>query len=409
MQEGKITMSSEERIQKAEELFLSGFNCAQATFAAFADLAGYSEEEALRLASSFGGGFARQREVCGAVSGAAMALGAVFGYDTPDPELCRRHYALVSEFINGFRERNGAILCRDLLQISKEKVAQDRINPVPTERNDAFFSKRPCAALVADAAKHVCALMKREAGLRALSMLKPGWNSSDRFPGTMDLPIRYQLWIPKNFDPSRRYPVVLYMHGDGTRGSDNLTHIAAPTATIVRSLTENPEYNQDLILFAPQCTREECWVPCGNRKDGFNLAPEPAPCLQHAFTAFSYWLERLPADRERLLFWGNSRGAYAGWDLMSRHPGLFAGAVLVAGCGDSEKASLLTGEHIRIHHGTADNVVLYSGNEQMVKRIKESNPSADINLIPYPGQNHTIFAEVGLNDSVIRWLLSQHR
>ena len=72
-------------VLRAGEFFLQGYNCAQAVFAAFAPLVGAEEKEALRLASPFGGGFGRMREVCGAFSGMMLVVGRVFGYDSADP------------------------------------------------------------------------------------------------------------------------------------------------------------------------------------------------------------------------------------------------------------------------------------------------------------------------------------
>lgn len=69
--------------EKAKEYFLSGYNCAQSVFMAFCEETGLDEETAAKLASSFGGGMGRLREVCGAVSGMFMAAGLIKGYSDP--------------------------------------------------------------------------------------------------------------------------------------------------------------------------------------------------------------------------------------------------------------------------------------------------------------------------------------
>ncbi len=144
-------MTLEERKQKAAELFCSGYNCAQAVFASFCDLTGYEEKAALRLASSFGGGIARHRDVCGAVSGCAMVLGILYGYDEPNADMCKEHYGRVSAFLNRFAEANSSIVCRDLLNLTEEKVKADEKEPTPTERNEAFYKERPCTRFVVSA------------------------------------------------------------------------------------------------------------------------------------------------------------------------------------------------------------------------------------------------------------------
>lgn len=135
----------------ARELFLQGYNCAQAVFCAFSDVTGLDEKQSARLASSFGGGLGRLRETCGAVSAAAMVLGAACGYDTPgDYEAKKRHYALVRTFAKRFREKEESICCRELLEKAGLPV-QTGSDPEP--RTQEFYQKRPCPRLIHEAAQ----------------------------------------------------------------------------------------------------------------------------------------------------------------------------------------------------------------------------------------------------------------
>lgn len=134
--------------QRAKELFLSGYNCAQAVFAAFAPELGMDERAAAKLASSFGGGMAGMREVCGAVSGMLMAAGALYGYDDPSArEEKKLHYAHCRAMADAFRAENGSIVCRELLGLDR-----DAKPAAPSERTAEYYKKRPCAELVAQAA-----------------------------------------------------------------------------------------------------------------------------------------------------------------------------------------------------------------------------------------------------------------
>jgi C_GCAxxG_C_C family probable redox protein len=90
-------------------------NCAQAAFSALTADSGIDRNQALRIASCFGGGM-RCGEVCGAVTGALMAIGLCRGYDSPDdPDAKARSNALALEFERRFIGKNGSILCRELL------------------------------------------------------------------------------------------------------------------------------------------------------------------------------------------------------------------------------------------------------------------------------------------------------
>ncbi len=126
----------------AAELFLKGYNCAQAVAIAFCDVTGLDEAFTARLSSSFGGGLGRMREVCGAVSGMMTVAGLLYGYDDPDDGLAKKeHYALVQHLAGKFREQAGSIVCREILKNPPS-------DPNPTPRTAEFYAKRPCTRMV---------------------------------------------------------------------------------------------------------------------------------------------------------------------------------------------------------------------------------------------------------------------
>ena len=133
---------------KAAELFLSGSNCAQAVVVAFCDVTGLTPEFSAKMASSFGGGMGRLREVCGAVSGMLMVAGLLYGYEDPgeDDVNKKAHYQLVQELAGKFREQAGSIVCREILKNPPS-------DPNPTPRTEEFYKKRPCARMVILAAE----------------------------------------------------------------------------------------------------------------------------------------------------------------------------------------------------------------------------------------------------------------
>lgn len=137
------------RREIAENNFKSGFNCAQSVVLAFIDLLKIDREVALAMSSSFGGGMGRMREVCGTVSGMLMVLGALEGYTEPiEVSKKQEYYATIQALAGKFREKNGSIICRDLLGL-----AQGVSNPKPEERTPDYYKKRPCALLCGDAAE----------------------------------------------------------------------------------------------------------------------------------------------------------------------------------------------------------------------------------------------------------------
>jgi len=133
----------------AKELFIKGYNCSQSVFAAFCDETGLDMDTALKISSSFGGGMGRLREVCGAVSGMFMVVGMKYGYTDPfDKKAKTEHYKLIQDLAKQFEKENGSIICRELLGLS---VKADI--PVPEDRTESYYKKRPCAELVENAAR----------------------------------------------------------------------------------------------------------------------------------------------------------------------------------------------------------------------------------------------------------------
>ena len=142
----------EDRIQRAVELFMQGYGCCQSVVCAFADLYGLDEEMALRIAAGFGGGVGRMRMMCGTVSAlvilAGLERGQTRGEDREGKMAC---YQLVRDMLETFKQRNGSIICAELLQMQGLKAETNTAQP--DERNAEYYRVRPCARKVESAAR----------------------------------------------------------------------------------------------------------------------------------------------------------------------------------------------------------------------------------------------------------------
>ena len=144
--------------ERAKALFESGYNCAQAVLCAFEDVTDLPQQTAAKIASGFGGGIARMREVCGAVSGGVMVLSLARGYADPKNAAAKTaHYRFVQEFADRFRQETGSIICRELLQGVSTAPGAD-----PQTRTETYYRKRSCAELVALSAQIVEDLLSQE-------------------------------------------------------------------------------------------------------------------------------------------------------------------------------------------------------------------------------------------------------
>ncbi|MBE5832395.1 MAG: C_GCAxxG_C_C family protein [Butyrivibrio sp.] len=136
------------RREMAMANFYDGYNCSQSIVLAFADLIPIEKSTLLRMASSFGGGMGRLREVCGSVTGMFMIAGILYGYDGPETgQVKADHYARIQELARRFEETHGSIVCREMLGLS---VRHDV--PVPEARTQEYYKKRPCPEIIGDAA-----------------------------------------------------------------------------------------------------------------------------------------------------------------------------------------------------------------------------------------------------------------
>ena len=136
------------RREAAMDHFRKGYNCCQSIVLAFEDLVPVDKNLLLKMASSFGGGMGRLREVCGSVSGMFMIAGLLYGYDEPETgEVKADHYGRIQELAHRFEEKHGSIVCRELLNLN---VRHDV--PVPEKRTDEYYKKRPCPEIIGDAA-----------------------------------------------------------------------------------------------------------------------------------------------------------------------------------------------------------------------------------------------------------------
>lgn len=134
-----------EKSEKAKELFKQGYNCSQAVLGVFCEELGLDFNTAMKIACSFGGGMGRMREVCGTVSGMFMAAGLAFSSTEATGANKANQYKIVQELAQRFRDKNGSIICRELLE-----GVENSTSPIPSERTEGYYKKRPCIELVGD-------------------------------------------------------------------------------------------------------------------------------------------------------------------------------------------------------------------------------------------------------------------
>ena len=158
-----MEINVDERVEKAKRLFKEeGYNCCQAVVLAYNDIFGLDDKTAASIASGFGGGMGRMREVCGSVSGMVFLSGLLSPADNPSDKAARTaNYALVQDVAAEFKAINGSIICRELLGLAgcTPKPAESADihgipeSPEPSDRTPEYYRKRPCEELVGISAR----------------------------------------------------------------------------------------------------------------------------------------------------------------------------------------------------------------------------------------------------------------
>lgn len=147
-----------DRVEKARELFLSGFSCAQSMFIAFSDIFSMTDDNARRLAAGLGGGIGRMRETCGVITSGSLILSLVYGpTQGEDRDSKAKTYEKVRELMERMKELEGTVCCRELLGLDEAEESC-----VPQERTQQYYEDRPCERLVVECATVLCQMLREE-------------------------------------------------------------------------------------------------------------------------------------------------------------------------------------------------------------------------------------------------------
>ena len=136
-----------DKVKKSGDLFLEGYNCAQSVFGTYCEDFGIPFEQGIKMASSFGGGMGRLREVCGAVSAIFMIAGLKYGYTEPNnDEMKAQHYKRIQDLAEEFKKEYGTIICRELLNMDSDGY-------IPSKRTPEYYKERPCLKFIEKASE----------------------------------------------------------------------------------------------------------------------------------------------------------------------------------------------------------------------------------------------------------------
>jgi predicted peptidase len=216
--------------------------------------------------------------------------------------------------------------------------------------------------------------------------------------------LNYRIYIPKDIDPEKRYPLVLFFHGAGERGNDNsrqLIHGAQDILAYTKT-SETPA-----IIIAPQCPEGQQWVNTPWSALSHTMPAKPSKSMQLAIDLLNESIKTLPMDKNQVYAAGLSMGGFGTWDIIQRYPDLFAAAIPVCGGGDIAQAPNLTKLPIWAFHGGADTTVKTVRSRDMIDAIKKAGGKPK--YTEYEGVGHDAWSRTFSNDDVMNWMFSQKK
>lgn len=216
--------------------------------------------------------------------------------------------------------------------------------------------------------------------------------------GNQTLP--YRLLKPQKLEAEKKYPLIIFFHGAGERGTDNEIHIKHITETFLNA--ENREKFPCFII-APQCPENTMWA--SHDREG-KMKASPSPVMQMVIALIEKTQNEFPIDLSRVYVTGLSMGGYGTWDLIARFPGRFAAAVPICGGGDQATAAIVQHIPIWAFHGSRDTVVLPQNSRKMIRAIQTAGGKPG--YTEYPDVGHDSWVEAYREPYLLPWLFRQH-
>lgn len=214
----------------------------------------------------------------------------------------------------------------------------------------------------------------------------------------------YRLLQPADVQESQKYPLVVFLHGAGERGSDNKIQLKHGVFELC-----TPQRRQDFpcFLLAPQCPKDQLWAAF----DWKNLqALEPqaiSRSLALTFETIDLWMKQAPIDADRIYITGLSMGGYGTWDAIAQRPDFFAAAMPICGGGNPLTAEKVKHIPIACFHGAEDKVVLPERSRTIIEAIRKAG--GEPIYVEYPGVAHDSWKATYASDENWKWLFSQRR
>ena len=215
--------------------------------------------------------------------------------------------------------------------------------------------------------------------------------------------LKYRIHVPANLPAGKKVPLILFLHGAGERGDDNVAQLKHGVTDLIRFGMTNGE----AVVIAPQCPAGMQWVNPTWSAPSHLMPSMPSTPMKLAILLLQDAMSKLPVDPARIYVTGISMGGYGTWDILQRKPGLFAAAVPICGGADTTLAPALKNIPIWAFHGDKDGAVPVSRSRDMVKALQACG--SKVQYREYPNAGHDVWTRTYSDKAVLTWLFAQKK
>lgn len=214
----------------------------------------------------------------------------------------------------------------------------------------------------------------------------------------------YRIFLPADYNENTAYPVLLFLHGAGERGTDNRNQLNNVIGKLYADKA-SPFYHT--VVVVPQCPNDMQWVdtPWGNGNYVQNRIPISAP-LSCAVALLDDLMTKYSINPDRQYVMGISMGGFGTWDLIMRYPERFAAAVPICGGADPTKAKLLVDMPIWTFHDSTDGIVPCSGTQLMYRALVNAK-CKDVTYTETAQYGHGVWDSAVATEGLFEWMFSK--
>jgi predicted peptidase len=212
----------------------------------------------------------------------------------------------------------------------------------------------------------------------------------------------YRLLRPEGTEVGKKYPLVVFLHGAGERGTDNEKQLVHGVGQFVENRDKYP-----CFLIAPQCPDGKKWVEVDWSADSHTQPKEPGEVGRLTLGLIEKAIKDLPVDPKRVYLTGLSMGGYGAWDLAARRPDLFAAVAPVCGGADEATAGKVKDLPVWAFHGAKDTAVKPARSRNMIAALEKAGGKPK--YTEYPDVGHNSWDPAYRDPELFQWLFAQKK